>query len=264
MLRIENLSVSYGPRRVLHDVSLEVNSGQVVALIGPNGAGKSTLVRAASGVIQAEGGSVRTNGHDLLALQPMQRARYLAVVPQAVSMPPAFTVWETVLLGRTPYLNFLGQVSATDEDIARRALARVDALDLSERRVGELSGGEQQRVLLARALAQSTPILLMDEPTAHLDLQHQVALMEMAQELAHSDHLAVLVALHDLNLAARYANRLALLVSGEVKAQGTARQVLGPETIAAAYGLPVEVIPHPFVEDVPLVLPSGRPTGHTK
>ncbi|MBI4733051.1 MAG: ABC transporter ATP-binding protein [Chloroflexi bacterium] len=265
MLKIEGLSVSYGQRRVLHGISLEVNSGEVVALIGPNGAGKSTLVRAVSGVIPVEGGSIRTNSSDLLSLSPMMRARHLAVVPQAVSMPPAFTVWETVLLGRTPYLNFLGQVSVKDEQIARAALARVDALDLSERRVGELSGGEQQRVLLARALAQSTPILLMDEPTAHLDLQHQVALMEMAQELAHADPLtgtgglAVLAALHDLNLAARYADRLALLVSGEIKAQGTAQQVLSPEAIAAAYGLPVDVIPHPFAEDVPLVLPLGKP-----
>lgn len=259
MLRIENLSVSYGPRRVLRNVSLDVTSGEVLALIGPNGAGKSTLVRAVSGVIPVEGGSIRTNGSSLLMLSPMMRARHLAVVPQAVSMPPAFTAWETVLLGRTPYLNFLGQVSAKDEQIARAALARVDALDLSERRVGELSGGEQQRVLLARALAQSTPILLMDEPTAHLDLQHQVALMEMAHSLAHTDGLSVLVALHDLNLAARYADRLALLVSGEIKALGKARQVLVPEAIAAAYGLPVEVIPHPFAEDVPLVLPLGKP-----
>jgi len=162
MLRIENLSVSYGTHRVLHDVSLDVQSGEVVALIGPNGAGKSSLVRAVSGVIPVEGGCVHTNGTDLLALPSMQRARQLAVVPQAVSMPPAFTVWETVLLGRTPYLNFLGQVSSADEDIARQSLQRVDALDLIDRRVGELSGGEQQRVLLARALAQSTPILLLD------------------------------------------------------------------------------------------------------
>lgn len=259
MLRIENLSACYGPRRILHQVSLEVNSGEVVALIGPNGAGKSTLIRAASGVIPVEGGSVQTNGRDLLSLPPMERARCLAVVPQAASLPPAFSAWETVLLGRTPYLNFLGQVSANDEAIARAALSRVDALKLSERRVGELSGGEQQRVLLARALAQSTPILLMDEPTAHLDLQYQVALMEMARSLAHDDGLSVLAALHDLNLAARYADRLVLLVSGEVKARGTARQVLGPKTIAAAYGLPVEVIPHPFAEDALLVLPSGKP-----
>jgi iron complex transport system ATP-binding protein len=155
-------------------------------------------------------------------------------------------------------LNFLGQVSARDEQIARSALERVDALSLAERRVGELSGGEQQRVLLARALAQSTPILLMDEPTSHLDLQHQVALMEMARSLAHTDGLAVLVALHDLNLAARYADLLALLVSGKITALGSASHVLTPEAIALAYGLQVDVIPHPLDASLPLVLPLGN------
>ncbi len=254
MLKIEKLSVSYGKRRVLLSVSLEVQSGQVLALIGPNGAGKSTLVRAVSGVIPLQAGKVAADGVDLLSLPVMQRARHLAVVPQAVSMPPAFTVWETVLLGRTPYLNFLGHVSEKDEEIARLSLERVDALALSERQVGELSGGEQQRVLLARALTQSTPILFLDEPTVHLDLQHQVSLMQTICKLAHTDNLAVLVALHDLNLAARYAERVVLLVAGEVKAAGSAREVLTPDLISAAYHLPVRVVPHPF-EDVPLVLP---------
>jgi iron complex transport system ATP-binding protein len=263
MLKIENLSVSYGSRRVLMDVSLEVRSGEVLALIGPNGAGKSTLVRAASGVIPVEAGTVRTNGRDLLALPPMQRARALAVVPQAVSLPPAFTVWEMVLLGRTPYLNFLGQISARDEQIVRRALARVDLLDLADRRAGELSGGEQQRALLARALAQSTPILLMDEPTAHLDLQHQVALMELVRSLAQQEGLAVLIALHDLNLAARYADRVALLVEEEIEAVGPPAEVMTPEAISAAYGLPVAVVPHPFAS-VPLVLPSSSHAGRAR
>ena len=258
MLRIEGLSVSYGSRQVLKDVSLEVQSGEILALIGPNGAGKSTLVRAVSGVIPVTGGVVRTNGTDLLALSPLERARRLAVVPQAVSLPPAFTAWETVLLGRTPYLNFLGQVSRSDEEIARAALAKVAALDLAERRVGELSGGEQQRVLLARALAQSTPILLMDEPTAHLDLQHQVAIMELIRQLAKQENLAILAALHDLNLAASYADRISLLVEGKIQASGRPAQVLTPEIISAAYHLPVSVISHPFT-DTPLVLPGEKP-----
>jgi len=256
MFKIESLSVSYGTRKVLQSITLEVEAGEVLALIGPNGAGKSTLIRAASGVIPVHAGSVVVDNEDLLTLPAMRRARFLAVVPQAVLMPPAFTVWETVLLGRTPYLNFLGHVSSRDEEIAHQALQKVDAFDLAERRVGELSGGEQQRVLLARALAQSTPILLLDEPTVHLDLQHQVALMEIVRSLARSDNLAVLIALHDLNLAARYADRVALLVNGEIKAVGTPRQVLTPEIISTAYHLPVRVIPHPFA-DVPLVLPDG-------
>jgi len=206
-------------------------------------------------VIPIVSGQVRTNGMIFHSLAPMQRAKYLAVVPQAVSLPPAFTVWETVLMGRTPYLGFLGQTSPADEEIARNSLKRVNALNLADRRVGELSGGEAQRVLLARALCQSTPIMLLDEPTAHLDLQYQVSLLELVCDLAYRDKLAVLIALHDLNLAARYADRVALMVAGEIRAIGTPREVLTPELISEAYCLPVQIVKHPFM-DVPLVLPE--------
>ncbi len=255
MLKIQNLSVDYGTRRILHDVSLEVQSGEILALIGPNGAGKSTLIRAVSGVIPIISGHVRTNGDDFVSLSTLQRARYVATVPQAVALPPAYTVWETVLFGRTPYLGFLGQPSQKDEEIARQSLARVSALPFADRRVGELSGGEQQRVLLARALCQSTPILLLDEPTAHLDLQYQVSLLALVRELAHRDKLAVLIALHDLNLAAHYADRIALMVAGRIKAMGKPEEVLQPELIEEAYCLPVQVVKHPFL-DIPLVLPN--------
>lgn len=254
MLKIQNLSAFYHGHQVLHDVSFTVNNGEVLALIGPNGAGKSTIIRAASGVISSTG-SVRTNGDDFHALDAMQRARYMAVVPQAISLPPAFTVWETVLMGRTPYLGFLGNASSHDEELARQALSKVNALAFSDRRVGELSGGEAQRVLLARALCQSTPILLLDEPTAHLDLQYQVSLLELIRDLAHNENLAVLIALHDLNLAARYADRVALLVGGRLNAIGAPREVLKSETISNAYCLPVHVVEHPFM-DAPLVLPK--------
>jgi len=256
MLKIRNLSVNYGSRRILHEVSLDVQSGEILALIGPNGAGKSTLIRAASGVIPYTG-HVRTNGDDFVSLSALQRARYIATVPQAVSLPPAYTVWETVLYGRTPYLGFLGQPSRKDEEIARQSLARVSALPFADRRVGELSGGEQQRILLARALCQSTPILLLDEPTAHLDLQYQVGLLELVHELAHHDKLAVLVALHDLNLAAHYADRVALMVAGNIKAMGKPAEVLQADLIEEAYCLPVQVIKHPFL-DIPLVLPDKK------
>jgi len=254
MLKIQSLSVFYGSRRILHDISLNVQSGEVLALIGPNGAGKSTLIRAVSGVIPYSG-HIRTNGDDFASLSTLQRAKYIATVPQAVSLPPAYTVWETVLLGRTPYLGFLGQPSQKDEEIARQSLGRVSALPFADRRVGELSGGEQQRVLLARALCQSTPILLLDEPTAHLDLQYQVSLLELVHKLAQKDNLAVLVALHDLNLAAHYADRIALMVAGNIKAMGKPKDVLQPELIQQAYCLPVQVVKHPFM-DIPLVLPE--------
>jgi len=257
MLIINDLSVNYGPHPVLKHVTLNVLSGEVLALIGPNGAGKSTLIRAVSGVIPVVQGKVRTNGDDFDSLNPMRRARYLAVVPQAVSLPPAFTVWETVLLGRTPYLGFIGQTSQADEDLAWRALKRVSADKLADRRVGELSGGEQQRVLLARALCQSTPILLLDEPTAHLDLQYQVHLLDLVRDLAHQDDLAVLIALHDLNLAARYADRVALMVAGEIQVVGTPAEVLKTDLLSQAYCLPVEVVEHPLTGG-PLVLPVGK------
>lgn len=256
MLTIRNLHAEYHGYAVLHDVSFEVNKGEVLALIGPNGAGKSTIIRAASGVIPSSG-SIHANGNDFRIKGPLDRARDLAVVPQAISLPPAFTVWETVLMGRTPYLGFLGQASAHDEEIARQALQRVNALEFADRPVGELSGGERQRILLARALCQSTPILLLDEPTAHLDLQYQVSLLELVYDLAHRENLAVLVALHDLNLASHYADRVALLVGGSLKAIGTPREVLTPELISEAYCLPVQVVEHPFLK-APLVLPDKK------
>jgi ABC-type cobalamin/Fe3+-siderophores transport system ATPase subunit len=255
MLSIQNLSVSYAQRPVLRNITLEVRRGEVLALIGPNGSGKSTLIRALSGILPALTGTMSLSGRPMNGLRAQERARCVAVVPQGAMLPPAFTVWETVLLGRTPYLNFLGQVSARDEEIARAALQKADALHLSDRLVGEISGGEQQRVLLARALAQSTPVLLLDEPTTHLDLQHQIGLLELVQRLAHEENLTVLVALHDLNLAARYADKIALLVKGEIKATGTAKQVLCPELISQVYEWPVQVVQHPFL-DTPLILPS--------
>jgi iron complex transport system ATP-binding protein len=188
------------------------------------------------------------------AINPIERARFMALVPQNPLLPPAFTAWETVLLGRTPYLNFLGQISPSDEEIARDALEKVDALDLAERRMGELSGGEQQRVLLARALAQTTPVLLLDEPTTHLDLPHQMRLLDLVHKLSRECRLTVVIALHDLNLAARYAGRIALLVEGQIKALGTAKQVLRAEILAEAYRWPVQVVEHPFW-DGPLILP---------
>jgi iron complex transport system ATP-binding protein len=256
-LEIQSLSVSYGLRPALREVSLRVGKGEVVALIGPNGAGKTTLLRAASGVLEAHSGRVRLEGQDLQALSTAQRAQRLAVVPQARELPPAFTVRQTVTLGRTPHLGWLGRTSPADRERVQWALARTHILELADRPVGELSGGEQQRVLLARALAQDTPILLLDEPTAHLDLKHQSILLKLVQELAREQALAVLMALHDLNLTALYADRVALLVEGQLLALGTPAEVLTAENLVQAYQVPVHVVRHPDY-GTPLVLPDGH------
>jgi iron complex transport system ATP-binding protein len=242
MLKVENISVSYGARLALNKVSLELPAGCILGLIGPNGAGKTTLLRALCGVLPLRSGAIRVDGSELTRLSAMQRARLMAVVPQANHLPPAFTAWETVLLGRTPYLNWLGQVSSRDEEAARQAMERTHTIDLAERRIGELSGGEQQRLLLARALAQGAPILLMDEPTTHLDLQYQYSLLEQVKKLAHEDHLAVLVALHDLNLVERYADRVVVLVGGELVAAGKPAEVLTAPLLSQVYCLPLSVI----------------------
>ncbi len=242
MLEIRSLSVAYGTRLVLREISLQIRPGSVLAVIGPNGAGKTTLIRALTGILQPQSGQILVDGRDLNRLSAPERARRMAVVPQARQLPPAFTAWETVLLGRTPHLNWLGQTSPRDEAIARHAMERTRTIELADRPVGELSGGEQQRLLLARALAQAAPILLMDEPTAHLDLQYQFSLLEEVRLLAKNDQLAVLIVLHDLNLVARYADQVALLVEGRLQALGPVEEILTGDVLSEAYHVPLEVL----------------------
>jgi iron complex transport system ATP-binding protein len=255
MLKINNLSVFYGDRQILHEIQLEVHSGEIVALLGPNGAGKSTLIRSISGVIPIRSGNIFVDQKDVTSLSTMERARHISVVPQAISMPPAFTVWETVLLGRTPYLNFLGQTSAKDEAIARQALEQVDVVHLIDKRMDEISGGEQQRVLLARTLAQDTPILLMDEPTTHLDISHQIDLLKLITKQAKEKSLTVLIALHDLNLASMFADRIAIVQNGLLCVAGTPQETLTSEIINSVYHVPVHVVSHPET-GLPFVIPK--------
>lgn len=263
VIRIENLTVRYRSAPVLRDISLQIHRGEVVALIGPNGAGKTTLIRALSGVLKPVSGQIVILDRDLASLSPRQRARNLAVVPQARQLPEAFTVWQAVLMGRTPYLGWLGQPMQADRQRVEWALERTACESLANRPLGELSGGEQQRVLLARALAQETPVLLLDEPTAHLDLRHQARLLSLVRELAREHGLAVLMALHDLNLVALYADRVALLSEGRLFALGSPEQVLTPETLMAAYQVALNVVPHPEY-GTPLVLPDGHNNNNTR
>jgi iron complex transport system ATP-binding protein len=255
-LQITNLSAGYGSRLVLREVSLEVPGGEIVALVGPNGAGKSTLIRVVSGVLPGRDGEVLLDGTDLLRQSASTRARLLAVVPQLPHLPEAFTVGEIVLMGRTPHLPLWAGESRRDCEIAWRAMTRARVQELTDRRIGELSGGEQQRVMLARALAQEPRVLLLDEPTAHLDLKHQVGVLELVRTLAREEYLAVLMTLHDLNQAALYADRVALLQRGEIVAQGLPREVFNADLLSRVYGVAVAVGTHP-VMGTPVVLPAG-------
>jgi iron complex transport system ATP-binding protein len=252
MLSIEDVTIQYEARTVLRHISLDVCAGEVLALIGPNGVGKSTLIRACSGSLKPIGGRIAIDRQDTYRLRVEDRAKLIAVVPQAVRLPDTFTVFETVLMGRTPYLGWLSRESEKDRSAVQAALDRTSTLDLADRPIGELSGGEQQRVMIARALTQSARILLLDEPTAHLDLKHQASILSLVCDLAHGENYAVLIALHDLNLAAQYADRVALLSNGSVAAIGTPGEVLTEENLSPAYGLRIAVYEHP-AHGAPLV-----------
>jgi len=241
-LEVQSLVVRYGLRVALNGVSFSLNSGEVLAVIGPNGAGKTSLLRALSGIQPAESGKMLLDGRDVAKLSPVERARWMAVVPQARQLPALFTGHQTVMLGRTPHINWLGRTLPQDEAAVHQAMQRTGTLELAERRVDELSGGEQQRLLLARALAQGSPLLLLDEPTTHLDLHYQISLMDNIRSLAQDDGLAVLLVTHDLHLVARYSSRVALLVGGELLSQGTPQEVLTPDLLSRAYQIPAEAV----------------------
>lgn len=245
MLTAKRLSIAYGNKEVVQAVDLHLEPGQLVGLIGPNGSGKTSLIRSLSGVLRPSAGSIILSGKDLNDLSEQERARNIAVVPQSAQLPPAFTVFECVMLGRTPHLSWLGRLGAHDLEVVDRAMRSCEISHLSDRRIAELSGGEQQRVLLARALAQDCPLLLLDEPTAHLDLHHQVSLLSLVRHMTHQQNLAVLVAIHDLNLASLYADRLVLLVDGFIKASGPPTEVLTAEILRNAYQVPLQVLPGP-------------------
>ena len=244
-LTIEHLSAAYDRSVVLRDISLVAQAGQVLGLIGPNGAGKSTLLRAISGTLAPMEGSIRLGAIDLVRLPAAERARLAAVVPQGANLPEGFSVAEVVLMGRAPHLPRFGGERARDYEIARQAMQRTDIWDLAERQACELSGGEQQRVLLARALAQEPQVLLLDEATAHLDLKHQIATLNFVRRLAQSG-LIVIAALHDLNLAALYSDRLVLLSGGRLLADDAPAQVLTPGWLRAAYDVEAMVGTHPL------------------
>ena len=256
MLKIDSLSVAYNNKTVLRDISFLVSPGEILALIGPNGAGKSTLIRAVTGVVAVRSGRVSVGGEDLANLSPAQRAKILSVVPQARQMGGAFTVEQAVMMGRTPYLNWLGKEGEADKAAVRLALQQTCLEPFANRQISKLSGGEQQRVLLARALAQSTPVLLLDEPTNHLDLQHQTNLLSIVKRLANEKDLAVVMAMHDLNLVSFFADRVALLVDGELKGLGTPHEVIRADQITTAYQTPVEIVSHP-VTGAPIIFPQG-------
>ncbi len=245
VLQIESLSASYRDNQALRDITLDVQRGEIMGLIGPNGAGKSSLIKVISGVLKADSGEVNVNGVSVKILSPAERARMVAVVPQAHQLGGAFSVRQTVLLGRTAYLGFLGKPEEKDLEIVDWAMKETSVDTLAERKLAEISGGEQQRVLLARALAQKSQVLLLDEPTNHLDLKYQVDLLKLLKTLVRQQNLSVLMAMHDLNQVSGVVDRVAILVGGVLQCVGSPEEVLTPGFIQQAYQVEVETFSHP-------------------
>jgi|GEM_PF-2218 iron complex transport system ATP-binding protein len=225
---------------LFYQLSLSIAPGEMVGLLGPNGSGKTTLIKLAAGVLQPQAGCVLLGGRDVRTLPRREIARRVAVVPQELTMPFAFTVRQMVALGRTPHLGLLGVERAHDRQAIAEALATTGTAALVDRVFSELSGGERQRVIVALALAQEPELLLLDEPTAHLDIKHQVEVLELVRRLNRMRNVTVLATMHDLNLAARYFDRLILLQRGIV-ADGTPAQVLDAELLSQVYDTPVQV-----------------------
>jgi iron complex transport system ATP-binding protein len=252
---VVGLSAAHGRARVLDDVRLDVAPGGWTAVIGPNGSGKTTLLRAVLGAHPHQG-QVRVDGVPTAAVPRRERARTLAYAPQRPVVPDGVTTAEYVGLGRTPHRALLAAPRPADRQVVADVMARLELTGLADRLVATLSGGEQQRAVLARALAQQPRVLLLDEPTAALDLGHAQQVLDLVDRLRRQDGLTVLSTLHDLTLAGQYADRLALLSRGRVVAEGTPAEVLTPAALAGHYGARAQVVAGPHG---PAVLPLRAP-----
>ena len=230
------VSFSVEAKTLLDGVDVRAERGQFLGLIGPNGAGKSTLLRALSGVLRYQEGAVALEGSDLQSMPARDVAAMLALVPQIAPYTQGFTAFELVVMGRYPHLGRFQVEGEADDRIAREAMRRTETEQFAERTLDTLSGGERQRVFLARALAQQPRVLLLDEPTSNLDILHQLKILGLVRTLV-DDGLTVIAAIHDLNLAARYCDRLVLLSEGRVVTEGPPEEVLAPETIESTFGV---------------------------
>jgi len=257
-LEIKKVDFSYLDGLVLQDISLSIGAGEMVGLLGPNGSGKTTLVKLVSGVLKPREGEIMLDGSSLSRLHRRFIASRVAVVPQQFHIPFAFNVGEVVMLGRTPFIRAFAGETGADRDAVSTAMEVVGIGELAERRFDELSGGERQKVILAMALAQQPKLLLLDEPTVHLDITHQIEILELVRRLNAEQGITVLAAMHDLNLASLYFGRLVLLKEGRLLSDGTPAEVLTEDRIREVYSASVRVERHP-VTGVPhiVVMPKG-------
>ena len=261
MLTANKISFSYNNNPFVDGISFDVKAGEIVGVIGPNGSGKTTLIRLISGILPLSEGSISLNGISIEDLEPRERARLVSVVPQNANLPNGLTVLDLVLLARNPHLSIFQLEGRSDIEIAIRAIQDAGIESLFDRYVDSLSGGEKQRAVIAMALAQQCPILLLDEPTSNLDLTHQSAIMNTIVKTMESKSAAVLITMHDLTLAAQYCTHLIMLSNGGIHAQGMPTDVLSTKNIEEVYGTSVDILSHPD-RDTPIILPKSTHTSN--
>jgi iron complex transport system ATP-binding protein len=254
MLEARGLRMAYGRRIAVDSVDLRIETGECIALVGPNGSGKSTLLRGMARLLRPAGGAVLLDGRRLAEWPSRALARRLAVLPQSPQSPGDLTVEQLVALGRHPHQAFLGLATAADRAAVHTALEQTDLLDFAGRSLAALSGGERQRAWIALTLAQEPDLLLLDEPTTYLDMGHGLAVLELVRRLNHARRLTVVMALHDLSQAARFADRIILLRDGRLAADGAPAEVLTPRTIAEVFGVKAEIIT--TADGLPVVVPA--------
>ncbi|MDD2679458.1 MAG: ABC transporter ATP-binding protein [Candidatus Omnitrophica bacterium] len=258
LLKIENLSAGYYSGDIIKGVSLDVAAGDFIGIIGPNGSGKTTLLRLCSKILHPRKGRIYFSEKDILTMDLKEFCRKVAFVSQDIATGFSFSVMELVLMGRIPHLKRLQFETRKDIAICEKALALTDASALKEKMIDELSAGERQRAIIARALAQEPVLLLLDEPTAHLDIGHQIQVMDLLKKLNRQNNLTIVMVLHDLNLASAYCNRICLLDNGAIFKEGTLQEVLTYKNIEAVYKTVVLVNANPVTAKPNVILVPGE------
>ncbi|KIL36111.1 ABC transporter [Cohnella kolymensis] len=256
-LEVRNLGLSYGDCYVFEDLNLAIPKGKITVFIGSNGCGKSTLVRSISRLLKPQRGSVILDGADISGMKTKHLARKLSILPQGPAAPEGLTVLQLVKQGRYPYQSWLRQWSREDDAAVKKALLSTGMDSFVDRTVDSLSGGQRQRAWIAMTLAQETPVILLDEPTTYLDMAHQIEVLDLLYRLNAEEHRTIVMVLHDINLACRYADNVVAICSGKIEAQGRPEDIIEAKLIESVFSMECRIIPDPFY-GTPLCIPLSK------
>ena len=257
IIKTSGIDYSFKNKQILHNINLQIKRGEILGLVGPNGAGKTTIFNILTGLIKPNNGTIEINGTNLNYLSITQKSKLISVVPQNTIFPEDMSVFELISMGRNPHLNILAWESAKDNQITIESIKTVGLLELASKKLKHISGGEKQLALIATAICQESPIMLLDEPTSNLDMKNQFHIMDTISEIQQNANKAIIITLHDLNLASKYCDNIVFLKEGSIFCQGTPADVITSETIEDVYGIPVHILNDPTVSH-PIVHPITK------